>query len=151
VTLRREWEPWRRTVVRFGAGGPEVNLAEPVPATMRAAFDAIGLTGSFAIITPCNPAGTLLDPPANATRLAVATQSLASRNLPGVPAVGHAPDDSHAEPGWALVIDRIEAVALAREWEQAGFYWWDGSRFWIVPTDAGLDPVALPSPPSGAG
>ena len=48
------------------------------------------------------------------------------------------------KPGWALPISKAEALALACDWEQAGFYWWDGARFWIVPTDPDAGELALP-------
>ena len=138
------WEPWCQAVLRFGTGELELDLRDPSPDVSGAGLEELGLAGPFAVITPCNPHGTVLDAEANASRLAAANDDLSRRDLRRVPTVGRSPDGHHAEPGWALVITKPEALALSRDWEQAGFYWWDGTRFWIVPTDPDAGEVALP-------
>ncbi|MDZ4675052.1 MAG: DUF3293 domain-containing protein [Gemmatimonadota bacterium] len=144
MSLPPEWEPWSRTILRFGTGELEVDLAEAVADDTVQAMRALGLQGPFAVVTPCNPQGVLLDADTNARRLAAAARMLAEQGLCGVPAAGRSPDGGHWEPGWALAVPKEEARLLAGDWEQAGLYWWDDSQFWIVSVKSVAEPTAHP-------
>lgn len=146
---RRDPEPppialWSAAELRLAEGRLAIDLQEPVDEAMRHRLAGIGLPGTFAVITPCNPQGRGLSPEDNARRVAAAAALLAEQGLPAVPAVGQSPDGAHREEGWALAITRSAALVLAREWEQQGLYWWDGARFWIVSTHGDFADIQLP-------
>ncbi|PYO46515.1 MAG: hypothetical protein DMD72_12635 [Gemmatimonadetes bacterium] len=54
------------------------------------------------------------------------------------------PDRLHCECSVAVVMKQKEALALARVLEQVAFFWFDGSRFWILGAIAEADPLELP-------
>lgn len=125
---------WGTTVLEFAGGHLVIDLQRPVTGPAASALPALGLTGPFAIITPCNPSGTVLPDPANARRLTTAREQLDRLGLDGVPVTGRSADGMHREPGWALPVPLAQALDLARQWDQLGFYWWDGDRFQIAST-----------------
>lgn len=146
MTLPPEWIPWSRAILRFGSGELEVDLAAPVSEAAILAMRGLGLQGPFAVVTPCNPGGVRLDAETNARRLAAAALVLADRGWGGVPVAGRSPDGTHWEPGWALSLAQEDGRTLAADWEQAGLYWWDDARFWIVSVGQDHADVALPIP-----
>lgn len=142
-------DAWSRTVLAFApaaAEGPrlEVDLGLEPPSDLPERLARLGLAGPFAVVTAHNPAGdpdtgaAAVDGPANAARTARLLDALASRGLPApARAEGRSPDGAHREPGFAVPLSEPEALELARAFDQAGIYWWDGASFWIVPAMPG--------------
>lgn len=135
---------WTGAELVFEGGVLVIDLQGAAGAALPRRLAELGLAGPFAVITPCNPRGRVMSPQENDRRVAAAAAALARRELATVPVVGQSPDRSHREAGWAVAFPRAEAVALAREWEQEGLYWWDGSRFWIVSVAGDWPDIALP-------
>lgn len=76
------------------------------------------LPREFAIITACNPGGTTLDEAANGIADEVLRRELEELGLAPFRVTGCSPDLSHREPGWAVVVSKVEAVALGRRHRQ---------------------------------
>lgn len=144
---------YARTVLELGRRPPlRIDLRAPVGPAAAARLRALGLRGTFAVVTPCNPFGRPAGPAANADRLAALRDELAAGGVHPVPADGVSPDGEHREPGFALDLPAGESTALARRWDQLALYWFDGEAFWILPALAEHPPVRLPidgvEPPS---
>lgn len=138
------WGAYPRTILRFGRDELRIDLREQVPEAARGRLADLGLTAPFAVITACNPRGGTADPGDDAARDARFTAELATQRMHRVRAIGEAAEGGHAEAGWALVVSREAAVAIARRWDQRALFWWDGLRFSIVPVlDEGAE-LALP-------
>lgn len=69
---------------------------------------------SFAIVTAWNPEGRTADEAANRRADEVLHRELEDLGLAPFRATGSSPDLSHREPGWAVVISKVEAIALGR-------------------------------------
>ncbi len=135
---------WTGAVLVFAGSDLVIDLRGEADAGLPRRLAELGLAGPFAVVTPCNPRGRVVDPQENDRRVAAAAAVLAGRGLSTVPVDGQSPDGSHREAGWAVSVARPEALALAREWEQEGLYWWDGARFWIVSVAGDWPDIALP-------
>jgi len=57
---------------------------------------------------------------------------------------GVSPDGSHREHSVALLVDRDDAVHLAREFDQLAIFWYDGDEFWLYPALLDRTPLRLP-------
>jgi len=106
---------------------------------------ALGLDQPFAVVTPCNPGGRVIGRAANAERLAAGKRRVAELAPAAVAVEGRSLDGAHREPGWAILVPQDHAIALAREWEQLGIYWWDGRRFRIILVEPSGRPGATDS------
>jgi Protein of unknown function (DUF3293). len=107
-------------------------------------LDRIGLGGTFAVITPCDPLGRDLSPDENAALMQSFLLALRENGEQFVGVEACSPDKSHCEPSVALKTDLDHARAIARAREQMAFFWYDGSAFWIIGAVASSEPIALP-------
>lgn len=139
------WSNYSETVLIF-AGDPEmvIDLREPVRPATRKAMIAMGLDEPFAILTSHDPFGKVLSSVENDRRFAELESELASSRLDYLVMNACAPDKSHCECSVAVKIDRDEALAIAKRWEQVAIFWWDLEKFWIYGAISPIDPVALP-------
>ena len=86
-----------------------------------------GAAPPFAIVTACNPGIEYLPEAENRARNERLEQLLDETGYCYVSARGYDPSRLHAEPSFAVFGAEIEdALALAREFEQAAVFWWDG-------------------------
>lgn len=76
------------------------------------------LPASFAIITAWNPEGVTADETLNGNADEVLHRELIELGLAPFRVTGCSPDLSHREPGWAVVLSKVEAIALGRRHRQ---------------------------------
>ena len=81
------------------------------------------LPGRFAIITAHNPMDGAWSKRMNAGADHRLRRLLERKLLPHFRATGHSPDHSHAEAGWALVVDLDTSLAIARRFKQRAIWW----------------------------
>ncbi|MCH7225539.1 DUF3293 domain-containing protein [Haloferula sp. A504] len=86
----------------------------------------------FAIITAHNPMDRPWSPRMNATADQRLRRLLERKLLPHFRATGHAPDHSHAEPGWAIVTDLGTALAIARRFKQRALWWIEDNELHLI-------------------
>ena len=98
--------------------------------TVTAAPDP--LPGSFAIITAHNPMDRPWSSRMNSTADHRLRRLLERKLLPHFRAIGHAPDHSHAEAGWAIVTELGTALSIARRFRQRALWWIDGNELHLI-------------------
>lgn len=76
------------------------------------------LPAFFAIVTAWNPDGMPADEAANRRADEVLHRELVELGLAPFRITGCSPDLSHREPGWAVVLSKVEAIALGRRHRQ---------------------------------
>lgn len=81
------------------------------------------LPTAFAIVTAWNPEGVTADEAANRRADDVLHRELVELGLAPIRVTGCSPDLSHREPGWAVVISKVEAIALGRRHRQLAVWW----------------------------
>ncbi|MBI5503568.1 MAG: DUF3293 domain-containing protein [Deltaproteobacteria bacterium] len=128
------------------AGELRIDLRLPIGPAQIEALSRLGLGGSFAVVTACNPRGRRLAAPHNERRGRRLHARIAAQAVTCCRADGVAADASHREPGFAVATDLKTAVALAAACEQSAIFWFDGLRFRIVPVlEAGAAAIDLPA------
>lgn len=145
-TLDPDWARYPNTVLRL-AGDAMVDLRRPVGEDAVRALSALGLTGSFAVITAHDPRGEDLSPAENAERGVRFEEELRSRGVQFVRVDACSPDGEHCEASAAAKVSYDSARQLALDHGQVAFFWFDGERFWIAGGLLETDPVALPRTP----
>ena len=139
------WDAYPHTILEFhGSQTVRIDLRQAIKAADGTALSAIGLGEPFAVITAYNPAGRTTDESANRRRTEALRQRLSDRGGSIIPTQGVSPDGSHREPGFAVVLSREEAIAIALEFDQSAIFWWDGTKFWIHPALVSDSPRPLP-------
>jgi hypothetical protein len=138
------WEPYGNTIIRFAGAGPSLDLRHPVGEAERKELRRLGLSGTFAVVTACNPLGQILEPAAN-RRLEAQFAAVVYPQWPGArSADGLSPDGGHREAGWALPGPLEPARALAARFFQRALFWYDGDHFHLVPVLAHGPVLSLP-------
>lgn len=131
-----DWPHYRETVLHFGDpvewSVPVARLA--IEAAVR--LPSLGLDAPFAVVTAFHPYPRRLDAAENLLRHERLRQVIAQLDVHATPCAGSSLDGSHREEGFAIVCTQDEAKALASQFDQAAFYWWDGASLWIEPTHA---------------
>lgn len=153
---REKWHAYPDTLLHF-AGPPRVtvDLRRPVDELTRSSLETLGLGDPFAVLTAENPEGENAEDeesPAregerqreNAARTSRLLSDLDEAALHHVAVEGSAPDGDYAERCVAVVLGRADAVALAERLGQLALFWFDGSRFWLLPAQADQEPTPLP-------
>lgn len=145
--LDPDWHRYPDTVLHFRTDpAVRVDLREPVVPDAVAAMDSMGLSGPFAVLTAHDPRGRDEDADVNERRAERLDDRLLALGVEFIHVDACSPDGSHCEASVAAVIEREQATALAREFEQVAIFWFDGEKFWIVGALAGGDPMMLPRP-----
>jgi hypothetical protein len=145
--LDPDWHRYPDTVLHFRTDPPvRIDLREPVAGDAIAAMDSIGLSGPFAVLTAHDPRGRDEDADVNERRSERLDDRLLALGVEFVHVDAYSPDGSHCEASVAAIIEREQATALAREFEQVAIFWFDGEKFWIVGALAPSEPVVLPRP-----
>ena len=145
--LDPDWHRYPDTVLRFRTEpAVRVDLRESVGRETATALEAIGLTGPFAVLTAHDPRGQDEDADVNERRAEQLDERLLALGAEFIHVDACSPDGSHCEASVAARIEREQATALAREFEQVAIFWFDGEKFWIMGALAGGDPVMLPRP-----
>lgn len=134
-------------MLRFEDGG-EVDLREPIEAAARERFERAGLRGRFVVLS-AYPAPTRErrdDGELATNRLRVV---IAAFGCAPIAVLARAAAGPHTEPSVAAELERDVALRIARLFEQAAQFWFDGERMWIDWTD-GRPSTELPEPRSAA-
>ena len=97
------------------------------------------------MVTPFNPHGRTIPRAENDARMRRQESELAALGVRHLRVDGLAPDGSHCEEGFAIEVSRDQARALAAQWGQSAFFWFDGGAFWLVPAEVDAEPVRLPA------
>lgn len=95
------------------------------------------LPPDFAIVTAWNPEGLTSDATANRKADEVLHRELEELGLAPFRATGCSPDLSHREPGWAVVISKVEAIALGRRHRQLAVWWIRNDEMILVDCSTG--------------
>lgn len=142
--MHPDWKQFPDTLLTFPNTGRSIDLTRPVGPPEREVLDALGLLQPFAVVTACNPRGTLLGPVDNRRREAILGAIVRKRFPAAVRVDGTSRDGAHIEPGWAIVTPLPDATSLAAQFFQLGLFWFDGRSFFIVPVLAPYPRLQLP-------
>jgi hypothetical protein len=138
------WGDYPETVLHLPELGLLLDLRLPLPAAVPKRFAKLRLS-PFGVLTACNPRGVKLDEAAN-RRLTAELASVVRERYPGSPlAHGRSPDGRHEEAGWAIAAPLGELKQLAADFRQNALFWFDGTRFFIVPVLLQGPPLPLPA------
>lgn len=138
------WGLYPDTILHFPGADLIVDLRHPMLPETRTALARMGLEGSFAVITACDPMGNSLGQEANQRLHATLSAVVRWRYPNSLAAHGRAVSGTHREPGWALPISLENARKLAARFFQKGMFWFDGDRFFIEPVLHPGPALALP-------
>lgn len=139
------WASYGNTIIRFADAGLSLDLRRPIGEAERKELRRLGLSGTFSVVTACNPLGQILEPASN-RRLAAQLAAVVERQWPGTHrADGVSPDGTHSEAGWAVPGPLEPARELAARFFQCALFWYDGAHFHLVPVLAGGPVLSLPS------
>ncbi len=151
-----KWDAYPDTILEF-AGNPQarIDLRRSLDAKDRNALSALGLATPFAVFSAENPGGEDPEEKAdgrearrkqrrNELRTAALQEALRTRGIPFVPVDGVSPDGDHREHCVAAAMSRELAVEISRELHQLALFWYDGTRFWLLPAIAMERPAPLP-------
>lgn len=142
--MHPSWGTYPDTILRFPEAGLSIDLRRPVSPDAVRALAGMGLTGSFAVVTACEPMGRSLGESSNSRLTAVLT-ALVLERYPGARlAHGISADGTHMERGWAIPGALENIKELAARFFQNAVFWFDDGSFSIVPILAPLPPLPLP-------
>ncbi len=142
------WRHFPDTILEFpDCAGLRVDLRKDLDPALVDRLNTASAGSSLAVVTACNPAGRRLSEAENSQRTAALRDELEKKPLRFVRADGLSIDGKHRERGFACAADETTALSVARRWEQLAIFFFDGSRFCIVPTSSNDGPrVRFPLP-----
>ncbi len=88
---------------------------------------------AFAIVTAHNPQGRMLSPAANQSRDSQLRLELEAAGIRHRSLWGCAPDFSHQEKSWAVLVTRPQALQLGNRLQQNALYWVEGDQLYLTP------------------
>jgi hypothetical protein len=124
-------------------GGATLDLRRALGARERDQLARAGLPGVFAVLSAYPAPGEKRSAAQSEARTAQLSRVLGALDAASVPVLASSPDGAHLEPSLAARLERRSALAVARLFDQAALFWFDGERMWIDWTDA-RPPTALP-------
>ncbi len=123
--------------------GARVDLREQLGLAARESFARVGLDGRFAVLSAF-PAPSQARPRDESERLTERLRRvIRAFEAPVIDVLASSPCGAHTEPSVAAALSRRDALAIARLFDQAALFWFDGERMWIDWTD-GRASTALP-------
>jgi hypothetical protein len=138
------WASYGDTILRFPGAGLDLDLRHPIGEAERKELRRLGLSGTFSVVTACNPLGRVLEPTANRRLSAQFDVVVLQQWHDARRADGYAPDGAHGEAGWALPGPIEPARDLAARFFQRALFWYDDDRFYVVPVLAPGPILPLP-------
>jgi DNA mismatch endonuclease (patch repair protein) len=143
--LRSLRKRFAQTVLKFRTEPTlRVNLRLAISANTRRHLRHIGVAAPFVILTPFNPAGRQSSRDANRALLGRLREDLAKQRLAWIDADGSSINRKHSERGCAFSASIQEAATAGKAWSQDAVFWFDGRRFWVVPSGSPDKAIALP-------
>jgi hypothetical protein len=140
-----DWPHYPETILSFSTRPVvEIDLRKIPSKRALSQLDAAGFGQPFAILTAFDPRGQDLSRVENEKRKRELDERLTAGGYRFAHVAACSPDRSHCEPSVAVVMLQDQAIDLARELEQVGIFWFDGTRFWILGAIAESDPLLLP-------
>ena len=139
------WRYYAETVLElFADQSLTLDLARPIPAgtVLKLADHAIG--PSFAVLTACNPYGRAVDDETNRRLTHELRAEMTVAGHVWAPADGVSRDRAHREPGVAVSMPKGDARVIATRYGQSAFFWFDGTRMWLVGAAVDSPDIALP-------
>ncbi len=123
--------------------GARIDLRESLGPAAREALARQGLSGAFAVLSAF-PAPSQSRPRDESERLTERLRRVVRAfDAQDVDVLASSPCGAHTEPSVAAALSRRDALAIARLFDQAALFWFDGERMWIDWTD-GRASTALP-------
>ena len=146
-TVDPTWRYYSETVleIRHALRVLRVDLRDVLSDELRSDLRCLGGRGEFGIITAANPLGHQLSGAENDRRRLELEAALNASDSSFCPADGVSPDGRHRESGFAAWLDDDEVRAVAEQFEQTAFFYFDGAAFWLVTTNGTRDPIRLPA------
>ncbi len=140
-----DWARYPETILLFPGEPPfEIDLRAQISPQSIASLKAIGLHGTFGVMTAFDPRGENLSQEENERRAEDLNRRLEEAGVTYVRVDACSPDRSHCECSVAVKMSRVEVSQLATEMEQVASFWFDGACFWIDGALARTDPLSLP-------
>jgi uncharacterized protein DUF3293 len=134
-TLDPNYDHYYRTVLEFHIEAELilVRVDQPIDAGVSHDLNVYCPGPGFVVLTAFNPRGIEVDPDENEARQDQLEVRLMEQRRQFVRCDGFDPDSDHRERGVAVHMERPDAHDMGVEFEQSAMYWFDGSRFWLVP------------------
>jgi len=135
TTLDPNYGHYYRTVLEFHIEDQRLCVPLDRPVDTGTAYDLNCYCPGpgFVVITAFNPRGISINEDQNEARQEQLEVRMMDQRIPYLRCDGLDPDSDHRERGIAVHMDRPTAHDLGVEFEQSAMYWFDGSRFWLVP------------------
>ena len=151
---QRKWQSFGSTLLEF-ANGARIDLRKTLGARERETLQAQGLRDTFAVMTAENPYGESPEESGsahearrreeeNVEETVTLARILEQRGVPAYPVETVSSDGAWRETCFAFPASVEESRALARDFRQLAFFFWDGDRFWLYPGVMEEAPRALP-------
>ncbi len=138
------WGPYSDTVLEFPAAeGLRVDLRRPVAPPTAARLASLGPAPPWGWVTAANPGPVRLRETDNRRRHRLLCAEVEACGAAWTPCRSSSIDGTHYEDGVVLPAD--VARRLARRWQQAAIFVWDGRHFWIEPALDPRPPQVLPA------
>ena len=135
------------TVLEFeGSNSARIDLRQRVGEADLRLLASHRLVPPFAVLTAYNPHGDVSPQleADNARMQATMEYELQESGFRGVRVDGCSPDRTHCEASVAVRMTEEKAREWAIRYEQDAFFWFDGTRFWIVGALEPFGRVSLP-------
>ena len=151
-----KWRLYPNTLLEFPeCDAAAIDLRRPLEDRDRDLLRDLGLDQPFGVLTAENPCGLNAEDAAserqaevreerNRSRTSGLVETLNARGLHYLLVDGMSPDGSYREHSVAIVADREECIALARDLDQLAIFWYDGHHFWLYPAEIEETPIRLP-------
>lgn len=112
-------------------------IVNPLYATalFQSALPPCGWPRAFAIVTACNPCGKTEDPAQNVEHDACLAARLQTLRCWHWRVIGGSPDFRHAEPGFAVELPLLDALAVGRGFEQEAIFWIEDDELSVIAAD----------------
>ncbi len=106
---------------------------------------ALSPTLSFAIVTAHNPRGKIMFAPQNRLLDRKLQQKIEKLRRPYRSLIGSSADLSHMEKSWAIPMEKLAAIELAKEFQQNAIYYIHQDQLQLVPCLLPYEEVCLGS------
>ena len=138
------WCSYSNTLVQFASHNFVIDLRVRLHIAQIRQIQALGLGLTFSVLTAYNPRGRVVTASENEQRHQRLENLLHTSGWSYLASDGMDPEAQHVERGFAISLSIKDAEALAIQFEQSAFFWFDGDSFWIQPALVRAHPTKLP-------